>query len=151
MQSKSKAKNNQHTGEQLLKDLLTFMQDLPAFTFVLWSDAASGVGPNLISALAMVECSSRATLYEGPVPESGFPAAKIEAARRYQEIIDSVNERVEQIQDAGGVSFVLFWQPFGDSSPTWDYSTEHEGCTAMEVVADFIQNNVLPGIIYSWT
>ena len=102
------------SDKESLEDLVEFLEGLPALTFVLYSPGISSYGPTLISALDMMSNASNVTSYSGPLPESEFAAAKVEAARRYEEITESVWTRMMQLRDKG-VSCVLYWHAFGDA------------------------------------
>lgn len=136
--SGGKTKNNKRMGKRLLKDLIAFLKGLPAFTFVLYSRGISSYGPNLISALDMMSNGSLGTptLYSGPLPESKFAAAKVEAARRYEEIAESVWARVMQLRHRG-VSCVLYWHAFGDANQNYFGCNIHNE-SAWDGVADFL-------------
>jgi hypothetical protein len=123
-------------GKRLLKDLIAYLKELPAFTFVLCGGTCSSVGPTLASAIEMVTTGGYCSHYYGPFPETAFAEAKTEAAHRYSEIVESVSSRVEQIQENVDVSFVLYWQAFGDANPHLDFSAEHEGTTALDAVKE---------------
>jgi len=134
--SGGKTKTNKRMGKRLLKELIAFLKGLPAFTFVLYSRDISCYGPTLISALDMMSNGSRGTPYSGPLPESKFAAAKVEAARRYEEIAESVWARMFQLRDRG-VSCVLYWHAFGDADQNCvTYNINNE--SAWDGVADFL-------------
>ena len=139
---KSKARSSKKVRERLLKDLLAFLKGLPAFTFVLRAGGNSSFGPNLISAIDMMSNSSLSTPYSGPLPESDFATDRVEAARRYEEIIESVKARVEQLDNAGEVSYVLYWQAFGEAFSHLDHSYDIISDFAWEAAIEFMLERV---------
>ena len=139
---KSKAKSSKKVGERLLKDLLAFLKGLPAFTFVLRAGGNSSFGPNLISAIDMMLNAGLDTPYSGPLPESDFATDRVEAARRYEEIIESVKAQVKQLDDAEDVSFVLYWQAFGEAYSHLDHSCDVISDFAWEAAIEFMLDRI---------
>jgi hypothetical protein len=134
--SVDKQKQNR-LNQQMVDDLVNFVGDLPAFSFVLLAkDGTCATRPSLTSAVDLVTCALQDMAYEGPYPTSHFKAEAAKAATRTTEIVEAVKKRIRQFRRAGA-SVILCWQAFGEERPrphldcTGDYA---DGAVCDELV-----------------
>jgi hypothetical protein len=146
---KSRVMKGRHAGPgrkppkvDLVPDLRDFLENLPAFSYVLLSgDGDCAVGPTLGSAVDLVWCALHDWTYEGPYTASQSKSVSAKAREQLPQIVEDVKTRVRQLRKAG-IDFILCWQAFGEKQPHLDWHGDYSAGQLREELIELLRDEI---------
>lgn len=135
-------KDRKRRAIKAIEEALLFFENAPVFSFILVVHKSKcALGPNLISAIELADCTLYGGDYTGPFPESTFKEKQAEALRRCEEVVATVEQRLQQLRESGA-RFTVCWRAFGERTSHLDHTLDYTEAKAWDALADFLQHEV---------